>query len=130
LVLIFLAVVVPTSAMAVRQKHPLVIGVTGLVLVALLVYAIFKLSDSWIRESLRSIVAAQGGGFVGRFQAGEEIATALGSIPGIEPGGDASEWRVPATAAAASALLQFAKRYDFDFVPQPRRAGEQLIRGG
>jgi hypothetical protein len=63
-----------------------------------------------------------------RFEGEDEVANALREIPGAEQS-HAGEWLVPANAGAAAALLQFARQYDFDFVPQARSGGEELIRG-
>jgi hypothetical protein len=117
LVLVFLVIVVPASRVNLRQRHPLVLGGAGLVLLTLLVLAIARLSGEWIRESLRSIAARPGGGFVVRFQQEAEIASALELIPGAERAGTLDEWALPANAATATALLEFARKYDFDFVP-------------
>lgn len=106
----------------------------GLLLLMLLVYAIFRLSKEWRREALRSIVARAGGGFLVHFHPDVEIAAALGAIAGAQP--DSShpdshpesgpqDWSVPASAVSAAALLQLAKRFDFDFVPQ-RASAENL----
>ena len=117
LVLVFLVVVVPASRASLRQRHPLILAGAGLVLLALLVLAVVRLSGEWIRESLRSIVARPGGGFLVRFQQETEIASALQLIPGAERAETSGEWAVPANAATATALLEFARKYDFDFVP-------------
>ena len=99
----------------------------GLLLLVLLVYAIFRLSKEWVREALRSIVARTGGGFLVHFHPDAEIAAALTAIPGAQPESShrsslqesgPQDWSVPASAASAAALLQLAKRFDFDFVPQ------------
>ena len=121
LVLVFLVVVVPASRVNLRQRHPLILTGAGLVLLALLVLAVARLSGEWIRESLRSIKARPGGGFVVRFQQEAEIASALELIPGAERVETLGEWAVPANAAAATALLEFARKYDFDFVPGKKK---------
>jgi hypothetical protein len=128
LVFLFLIIVVPARQLPIRQQHPLILAGAGLLLLLLLGYAIFKLSSSWIRESLRAIVAHEGGGFRVRFEGEEAVANALREIPGAEQS-HAGEWLVPANAGSAAALLQFARQYDFDFVPQARSGGEELIRG-
>ena len=117
LVLVFLVIVVPASRISLRQRHPLILTGAGLALLALLVLAIARLSSEWIRESLRSIAARPGGGFMVRFQQEAEIASALELIPGAERAGTLGEWALPANAATARALLEFARKYDFDFVP-------------
>ena len=102
----------------------------GLLLLALLVYAIFRLSKQWRREALRSIVARTGGGFLVHFHPDAEIAAVLSLVPGAQPGSSHTDsgpqdWSVPASPVSAAALLQLAKRFDFDFVPQ-RTATEDL----
>src|SRR5205823_13939617 len=92
----------------------------GLLLLTILVYAIFRLSKQWIREALRSIVARAGGGFLIHFEPDAEIAAALKEVPGAHaetsyPDSQPQDWSVPANAASAVALLQFAKKFDFDF---------------
>jgi hypothetical protein len=93
----------------------------GFSLLLLLVYAIYRLSKHWVREPLRSIVARAGGGFLIHFQADAEISATLKSITGAQPeaasAGD-EDWALPANAESATALLQLAKRFDFEFVPQ------------
>ena len=104
------------------------LGLLGFVLLAVLVLSVYRLSREWIRESLRSIVAKTGGGFLVRFLADPEIAQALEAIPGAQPLATANEWSVPADPASAAALLQFAKKYDFDFVPAKSGFKEELLR--
>jgi len=112
-------------------------GAIGLLLLVILVYAVFRLSKEWVREALRSIVARAGGGFVVHFQPDAEIADALSAIPGArseslhsesrpQPG-EPQDWSVPASPDSAAALLQFAKRFDFDFVPQKSGAENSAI---
>ena len=92
----------------------------GFLLLVLLVFAIYRLSKQWMREALRSIVARAGGGFLIHFQADADISAVLKSIAGAQQNEtDASEeWMVPANAESAAALLQLAKRFDFEFIPQ------------
>lgn len=105
------------------------LGVLGFLLLIVLVFSVYRLSHEWIRESLRSIVARAGGGFLVRFLADPEIVESLHAIPGAEPLAGANEWSVPADPVAASALLQFAKKYEFDFVPAKRNFKEELLSG-
>jgi len=105
------------------------LGVLGFLLLAVLVFCVYHLSRELIRESLRSIVAKTGGGFLVRFLADPEITQSLETIPGAQPLPGANEWSVPADPAAAAALLQFAKKYDFDFVPAESAFKEELLRG-
>src|SRR5437016_2908051 len=60
LVIFFLWVVVPTNAIGLRRQHPILVTSAGLLFLAALVVAIWKVSSSWVRESLRSIVARTG----------------------------------------------------------------------
>jgi hypothetical protein len=111
------------------------IATCSLLLLGLLVFAIYRLSREWIRESLRSIVARSGGGFLIRFQPDEVIAAVIAIIPGVQPVHDADAgsggWSVPADPAAAAALLQFAKQFDFEFVPKPGGSlQEKISRAG
>lgn len=106
----------------------------GFLLLVALVYAIYRLSKLWIREPLRSIVARAGGGFLIHFQADAEISSALRSIAGAEAIDDGGGWAVPANAESAAALLQLAKRFDFEFVPQKSQLSDldlqkELARG-
>lgn len=107
------------------------LGVLGFLLLAVLVFSVYRLSHEWIRESLRSIVARAGGGFLVRFLADPAIAESLQAIPGAQQLAAANEWSVPADPEAASALLQFAKKHDFDFVPAKSGLNEkeELLRG-
>ena len=105
------------------------LAVLGFLLLAVLVFCVYRLSREWIRESLRSIVARTGGGFLVRFLADPEITQSLETIPGAQPLPGANEWSVPADPAAAGALLQFAKKHDFDFVPAKSAFKEELLRG-
>jgi hypothetical protein len=109
------------------------LGLIGLLLLVLLVFAVYRLSHEWIRESLRSVVARAGGGFLVRFvtnAAGDaEMMAGLQAIPGAQQLAAANEWSVPADPAAATALLQFAKKHDFDFVPNKTNFKEELIGG-
>jgi hypothetical protein len=130
LVFVFLLMVVPAQHAGEVKKHPLVLAGAGLVLLGMLVLAIWRLSSSWIREPLRSIIARESGGFLLRFEPQAGIATAVRTIPGAEPGTETGEWVVPANANAAAALMQFARQFDFDFVPTRRGRAEELIRGG
>lgn len=94
----------------------------GFLLLLILVYSIYRLSKQWVREPLRSIVARAGGGFLIHFHQDSAISAALRSISGAEPviptEGATEDWTVPANAEAAAALLQLAKKFDFEFVPQ------------
>ena len=109
------------------------LGVLGLLLLGVLVFAIYRLSHEWIRESLRSVAARAGGGFLVRFVAratdNAEMIAGLEAIPGAERLEPGNEWSVPAEASAAAALLQFAKKYDFDFIPSRTNFREELISG-
>ncbi len=109
------------------------LSLLGLLLLVVLVISVYRLSHEWIRESLRSIVARAGGGFLVRFVAAptgdSEVLAGLQTIPGAQPLAAANEWSVPADPAAASALLQFAKRYEFDFVPTSTNHKEELLSG-
>jgi len=109
------------------------LGVLGLLLLVVLVFAIYRLSHEWIRESLRSVAARAGGGFLVRFVSGTQsdadMIAGLEGIPGAQALAAANEWSVPADPAAAAALLQFAKKYDFDFVPSKTSFKEELISG-
>jgi hypothetical protein len=124
LVILFLWVVVPTNAIALRRQHPILVTSAGLLLLAALVVAIWRVSNSWVRESLRSIVARPGGGFLVEFAQADdsEISAALAAIPGAARTSDADSWNVPADAAAAAALLHLAKKFDFEFVPEKKLA--------
>ncbi len=105
----------------------------SLLLLVILVISVYRLSHEWIRESLRSIVARAGGGFLVRFvttpTGDSEVLAGLQTIPGATPPTAAKEWSGPADPAAASALLQFAKRYEFDFVPTKTNHKEELLSG-
>ena len=106
----------------------------GLLLLLILVFSVYRLSHEWMRESLRSVVARAGGGFLVRFAAGPaadpEVVDSLQAIPGAQRLEAANEWSVPADPAAAAALLQFAKKHDFDFVPNNKtNLKEEPIRG-
>jgi len=109
------------------------LGVLGLLLLAVLVFSVYRLSHEWIRESLRSVVARAGGGFLVRFAVtavgDSDVVAGLQAIPGAQPLAGANEWSVPADAAAATALLQFAKKYDFDFVPTKTKLKDELLSG-
>jgi hypothetical protein len=122
LVASFVIVAVAGTRLRTHVLEELQVSTMGLVLLALLVYAIYRLSKEWIRESLRSIAAREGGGFLIHFQSNEEIAAAIVNLPGAAPESASGEnWSVPADPAAASALLQFAKKYDFEFLPQQKK---------
>src|SRR5260370_12376819 len=107
------------------------VGSLGLLLLVVLVLSVYRLSHEWIRESLRSIVARVGGGFLVRFAAdpvdGPKVVQSLQAIPGAQPLDTANEWSVPADPGAASALLQFANKYDFDFFPTETNVEEKLL---
>lgn len=105
------------------------LGLLGFLLLAVLVFCVYRLTREWIRESLRSIVAKTGGGFLVRFLADPEIAESIEAIPGAQPLSGKNEWSVPADPVAAAALLQFAKKHDFDFVPAKAGFKEELLRG-
>jgi hypothetical protein len=109
------------------------LGLLGLLVLVLLVFSVYRLSHEWIRESLRSVAARTGGGFLVRFVKSTahdaEMMAGLQAIPGAQPLEVANEWSVPADAAAAAALLQFAKKYDFDFVPSKTNFKEALLSG-
>jgi hypothetical protein len=103
----------------------------GFLLLILLVFAIYRLSKQWVREPLRSIVARAGGGFLIHFQADAEISAALKAIAGAQPetapaGGE--DWALPANAESATALLQLAKRFDFEFVPQRSAVSDSTLQ--
>jgi len=121
-VLAFVAVVVPTGMQRVRRDHPLVIGTVGLSFVVALVYGILRLSKEWRSIPTRFIVAAESGGFIVQFPPNEEITSAIQKIPGVLPTSDAGVWAVPADVASTSALMQFAKTLDFDFLPTRGKA--------
>ena len=107
------------------------LSLLGLLLLVVLVISVYRLSHEWIRESLRSIMACAGGGFLVRFVTAptgdSEVLAGLQGIPGATPLAAANEWSVPADPAAASALLQFAKRYEFDFIPTKTNHKEELL---
>ncbi len=109
------------------------LSLLGLLLLVILVISVYRLSHEWIRESLRSIVARAGGGFLVRFVTAptgdSEVLAGLQTIPGATPLTAANEWSIPADPAAASALLQFAKRYEFDFIPTNTNHKEELLSG-
>jgi hypothetical protein len=109
------------------------LGSLGFLLLVVLVLSVYRLSHEWIRESLRSIVARVGGGFLVRFAAdpvdGPKVVQSLQAIPGAQPLDTVNEWSVPADPGAASALLQLAKKYDFDFVPTKTNFEEKLLSG-
>jgi len=130
LVLVFLILVIPANHVAFRLKHPLWVTGAALLLLACLLVAIIKISKSWEREYLRSIVARQGGGFLIRFQPNDEFSAAISAIPGAARLGADDSWSVPAEPIAAAELLRFAKKYDFDFVPlKSRRLNLEEIIG-
>ena len=80
---------------------------------------------------VNSIETLEGGGFLVRFVTAptgdSEVLAGLQAIPGATPLAAANEWSVPADPAAASALLQFAKRYEFDFIPTKTNHKEELL---
>jgi hypothetical protein len=130
----YLAVVAREIKPVISNRDAIIrLGLMGFLLLAVLVFAVYRLSQEWIRESLRSIVARAGGGFLVRFAAGSagdpEVVDSLQAIPGAEHLEALNEWSVPADPTAASALLQFAKKHDFDFVPQKTNLKEELISG-
>jgi hypothetical protein len=120
-VLAFVAVVVPSGMHRVRGEHPLLIGSVGLFFVVVLVYGVIRLSKEWRSIPTRFIIAAESGGFIVQFPPNQEIASAVRQIPGALPTSDAGAWAIPADAAAAAALLQFAQTHDFDFLPNKRK---------
>lgn len=128
-------VVIARSVRPVTANRDIIIqlGVLGLLLLVVLVFSVYRLSHEWIREPLRSVVARTGGGFLVRFAAtptgDSEVVAGLQTIPGAQPLTAANEWSVPADPAAATALLQFAKKYDFDFVPSKTKFKEELLGG-
>ncbi len=120
-VLAFVAVVIPRGMQRVRREHPLLIGSVGLFIVVVLVFGIMRLSKEWRSVPTRFIVAAESGGFIVRFAPNEVITAAVQQIPGVLPTSESGVWAVPADVAATSALLQFAKAHDFDFLPSKRK---------
>jgi hypothetical protein len=116
-VLAFVVVVVPSGMQRVRREHPLLIGSVGLFFVVVLVYGILQLSKEWRNIPTRFIVAAESGGFIVQFPANEEMTAAMQQVPGALPTSEPGAWAVPADAASTSALLQFSKTHDFDFLP-------------
>ncbi len=120
-VLAFVAVVVPGGMHRMRSEHPLLIGSIGLFFVVVLVYGVLRLSKEWRNIPTRFIVAAKSGGFIVQFPPNEDIASAVQKIPGALPTTDVGAWAIPADAAAATALLQFAQTHDFEFLPAKRK---------
>jgi hypothetical protein len=121
-VLAFVAVVVPSGMQRVRREHPVLIASVGLFFLAVLVYGILRLSREWHSVPVRFIVAAESGGFLVRFPANDQISAAVQQIPGVLPTSESGTWAVPADAVSTSALLQFSKTYDFDFLPSKQKA--------
>ena len=115
-VLAFVVVVVPSGMQRVRREHPLLIGGVGLFFVIVLVHGILQLSKEWRNIPTRFIVAADSGGFIVNFPVSDELTAAVLRIPGVLPTSGAGAWAVPADVASTSALLQFAKAHDFDFL--------------
>jgi hypothetical protein len=123
-VLAFVAVVIPGGMQRVRRDHPVVIGSVGLFFVVVLVYGILRLSKEWRSTPTRFIVAAASGGFIIKFPPTEEMTSAVQQIPGVLPTSEPGAWAVPAELSSTSALLQFAKAHDFDFLPTRRKSPE------
>ena len=128
-------VVIAREIKPVRSNQGMIIklGSLGLLLLVILVFSVYRLSHEWMRESLRSVVARAGGGFLVRFVANPsgdpELVEGLQTIPGAQRLQAANEWSIPADPISAAALLQFAKKHDFDFVPNKTNLKEELIRG-
>lgn len=116
-VLAFVAVVVPSGMQRVRREHPVLIGSVGLFFLVVLVYGVFRLAREWRSAPVRFIIAAESGGFIVRFPPNDQISAAVQQIPGVLPTSEPGAWAVPADAVSATALLQFAKTHDFDFLP-------------
>src|SRR5260370_34680775 len=76
------------------------LSLLGLLLLVILVISVYRLSHEWIRESLRSIVARAGGGFLVRFVTAptgdSEVLAGLQTIPGATPLTAANEGSIPA----------------------------------
>jgi hypothetical protein len=121
-VLAFVAVVVPSTMQRVRREHPVLIASVSLFFLAVLVHGIFQLSKEWRSAPVRFIVAAESGGFIVRFPPNSQLSSAVQQIPGVLPTSEPGAWAVPAEADATSALLQFAKLHDFDFLPSKQKA--------
>jgi len=105
----------------VRREHPLLIGSVGLFFVIVLVHGILQLSKEWRNIPTRFIVAADSGGFIVNFPVSDELTAAVLRIPGVLPTSEAGPWAVPGDVASTSALLQFAKAHDFDFLTSKRK---------
>ena len=120
-VLAFVAVVVPGGMQRLRREHPLLIGSVGLFFLIVLVYGIFRVAREWRSMPVRFIVAAESGGFIVQFPPNDQITAAVKQIPGVLPTSDSGAWAVPADATSTSALLQFAKTHDFDFLPSKHK---------
>lgn len=120
-VLAFVAVVVPSGMQRVRREHPLLIGSVGLFFVVVLVYGILQLSKEWRTIPTRFIVAAESGGFIVNFPPSDELTAAVQRIPGVLATAEPGAWAVPADVESTSALLQFAKTHDFDFLTSKRK---------
>lgn len=130
----FLVVIARQLRPAISNRIMIVeLEAVGLLLLAILVFSVYRLSREWVREYLRSIVARSGGGFLVRFpvdpEGSAEVVQGLQAVPGAQQLATANEWSVPAEAGAASALLQFAKKYDFDFVPNQTNLEEKQLSG-
>ncbi len=100
-----------------ERTHPRLQAGIGLAVFFLLLLSVWKVSRNWVAERLRSIVAAPGGGFLLRHDGNPEVAAEVSSLPGAQPIEGSQEWRIPADPEAAAALLRFAKKHGFDFVP-------------
>ncbi len=120
-VLAFVAAVVPSGMQRMRREHPVLIGSIGLFFVIALVYGIVQLSKEWRSVPTRFIVAAESGGFIVNFPPSDELTAAVQRIPGVLAAADSGAWAVPADVESTSALLQFAKVHDFDFLTSRRK---------
>jgi hypothetical protein len=130
LLVLFVLDSLPDLHQLASHRHPFLLGLGGLVLSGLLVFSVVMSFERWVREPPRSIVARPGGGFLVRFgshQHGKEIISAIQALPGVQPLhpsaalDETAEWALPADPLAAQALLDFARKYNFDFVPESRK---------
>jgi len=134
LLIVFVEASLPDLKQLAGHRHPFLLGSAGLGLSGLLVFSIVMSFGRWVGEPARSIVARPGGGFLIRFgshQQGKEIVDAIQSLPGAQslrpsPARDeTAEWALPASPLAAQKLLDFARKYNFDFVPAARQPAQQ-----